>query len=147
MALDNGRVQFSGSWQDFQGTSALHAIVLSNKTPTTDGGIAKREQSEDKLENDAIRSKESETLKTVEEIEGATGAGEANAQNSDTVQPARAVVKSQASEEETRQEGRISKDVWLLYFRSCGGFIFWTVLVVFLILGAVSPAVESVWLK
>lgn len=51
------------------------------------------------------------------------------------------------NKDETRFEGRISKDVWLLYARAAGSLWYWSFLLVVLILGALSPVWENGWLK
>lgn len=50
-------------------------------------------------------------------------------------------------EEEKRAVGHIRKDIWETYIKSCGGYKYWLIFGLALLLGALSPVVENWWLK
>jgi len=133
LALDGGRVRFSGPWLKFQGSDAMNSILVANpvqETPETEKDV-------EEITTNAF----SETISQSEANIATIVNGKPPAAKKGT-QEARKLV-----EEEKRFEGRISTGVWLLYIRANGNFCFWLVLWVVLLLSSLSPVCENGWLK
>lgn len=50
-------------------------------------------------------------------------------------------------EDEKRATGRISKDIWIMYFKANGGWRFWTLFGLTFGIAMVSPLLENGWLR
>ena len=152
VALDNGRVQFQGSREDFQVSGVLSALSQSNATDPADA----------KDEAAAARSAEVPSVEEAAEdrqlgLEATTG--EPSSETSSTVAPTTnatlPVAESKPEkkarrrlvEEEKWAVGRISKDIWLTSLKACGGALYWTTFATSLVLAAASPVLENLWLK
>ncbi|KAG7448558.1 multidrug resistance-associated ABC transporter [Guyanagaster necrorhizus] len=134
IALDNGRVQFEGTREDFQKSGVIRTLVQSAFIDDKD---------------DVADDKEEEV------IEAGFGSND-ESESSSTVAPASEVTDTKAAgkkpprklvEEEKRAIGRIGKDIWLTYINACGSSIYWSVFLVVFILAALSPVAENGWLK
>ena len=134
LALDGGRVRFSGPWVKFQGSDVMDSILVSNPTQkeAPEAGNDVKEITTSVL---AESVSQSETT-VVTNVNGKPHTEKKVAQE------ARKLVK-----EEERIEGRISTDVWLLYIQANGNFYFWSVLWAVLLLSSLSPVWENGWLK
>jgi hypothetical protein len=133
LALDGGRVRFSGPWLKFQGSDAMNSILVANpaqETPETEKNV-------EKITTSAFAESISQSEANIATVVN----GKPPAAKKDT-EEARKLVK-----EEKRFEGRISTGVWLLYIRANGNFCFWLVLWVVLLLSSLSPVWENGWLK
>ncbi|KAK0203733.1 multidrug resistance-associated ABC transporter [Desarmillaria ectypa] len=134
VALDNGRVQFEGTREDFQKSGVMRSLVQSGFVDDKD---------------DAADDKEEEAIET------GFGSGD-ESESSSTVAPASEVADTKTVskkpprklvEEEKRAVGRIGKDIWLTYINACGSSIYWSVFLGVFILAALSPVAENGWLK
>ncbi|KAJ3514526.1 hypothetical protein NLJ89_g2331 [Agrocybe chaxingu] len=123
LALEGGRVQYSGSWNDFKGSSIMKTIV--NYIQTRDTTLT------DSMEDGAI-SPARDKLIDLPHPDSEHGAE---------------IKTRKPRKEENRFEGRVSKAVWLLYARSNGGLLFWLFFWIVLILGSLSPVWENGWLR
>ncbi|KAF9007916.1 ATP-binding cassette transporter [Cyathus striatus] len=134
VALDNGRVQFQGSKDDFVGSAAFKTLVQS-----TDGAGPK----DDKEEMEQLDAIEEKVLED----------GRANSETNSTVAstPVEKKIGQKAPrkliEEEKRAVGRISRDIWETYIWACGGGWFWTLFISILVVASVSPVLENGWLR
>ena len=122
VALDNGRVQFAGDYEAFQGSGVIRTLVQ-----TTDVVDSKEEDVEEILEP------ESETSSTV-----AASTPDIKVDR----KPPRKLV-----EEEKRAVGRIGHDVWKTYILACGNGWFWTFFIIVLAVASLSPVFENGWIR
>ena len=122
VALDNGRVQFAGDYEAFQGSGVIRTLVQ-----TTDAGDSKEEEVEEVLDT------ESETSSTV-----AASTPDVTVDR----KPPRKLV-----EEEKRAVGRIGRDVWKAYILACGNGWFWAIFITVLVVASLSPVFENGWIR
>lgn len=50
-------------------------------------------------------------------------------------------------DEEKRAVGRIARNIWLMYFRACGSWLFWGPFVLIFVLGSTSAIFNNGWLR
>jgi len=129
VALDNGRVQFSGNYTEFQGSGVIQSLVQTSDASAD----AKEEVLEDNKKQTRSGSETSSTVATV-----AVSASE--------VKPERKSPRKLV-EEETRAFGHISRDVWETYIWACGQGWYWTLFLAVLIVASLSPVFENGWLR
>ena len=136
-ALDNGRVVFEGSKEDFYGSGIIKTLVQSTESSV--------EEVDDK-EGKVVSEKEQEAV-LVEELDppsetSSTVAASTPASIKADKKPARKLV-----EEEKRAVGRIGRDIWETYIRACGNVWYWLLFIIFLIIASASPVLENGWLR
>lgn len=128
LALGNGHVEFCGDWESFQGSRAMEAILASSPEGSND-------EAEKVLLETTIQNPEPSQANDV-------------APNPTTKQSTFTTKQTQKqAKEETRFEGRIAKEVWLLYAKSAGSHWYWVFLMIIMMMGALSPLWENGWLK
>ena len=138
LALDSGRVRFSGPWLRFQGSDAMNSILVANAPQETpEQETLETEKNVEEITTSVFAESISQSGTSIATIVN----GKPPAAKKDT-EEARKLVK-----EEKRFEGRISTGVWLLYIRANGNFCFWLILWVVLLLSSLSPVWENGWLK
>jgi predicted secreted protein len=135
-ALDNGRVLFEGSKEDFYSSGIVKTLVQS----TDSSGEMDDKEGKVSLE------KGEETVLT-EELDppsetSSTVAPSTPASIKANKKPARKLV-----EEEKRAVGRIGRDIWETYIRACGNVWYWLLFIAFLIIASASPVLENGWLR
>ncbi|OJT13873.1 ATP-dependent bile acid permease, partial [Trametes pubescens] len=140
VALDNGRVQYSGDYDSFRSSGVLNTLVQSGATDPAD-------------------EKEETTVEKVEEIieAGETSSAPASSETSSTLaattpaelepKPEKKKAPRKLVEEEKRAVGRIGRDIWTTYLKSCGGVAYWATFIGALALAALSPVLENGWLR
>jgi hypothetical protein len=125
VALDNGRVSFSGARAEFMGSATMESLVQS-----------KTHEAEDVEDPEHIADKQnepsSETASTITTV----------AKPKDKSKGPRKLV-----EEEKRAVGRVGRDNWTYYLSAVGGTQYWLVFAVAHLLGALTPVVENAWLR
>lgn len=135
VALDNGRVMFSGDSQAFKASGVMDKLVQS------DNGESK-ESAEPEVQD-------SEIIKVVEEHDS-------QSESSSTVAPTTAdeepptekkKVPRKLIEEEKRAVGRIGREVWKCYVFACGAGWYWLLFIFSMSLAAASPVLENGWLR
>jgi ABC-type multidrug transport system ATPase subunit len=131
VALDNGRLQWSGSGQDFAGSAVMESLVQSKAAAVEDAddpeGIA----------DDKEPGADSETTSVVT----AVGTSGIKKDDGKTKAPRKLI------EEEKRAVGRVGKNVWLTYLRACGALPYWSVFVLAHVIGSLTQVVENAWLR
>ncbi|EPQ52410.1 hypothetical protein GLOTRDRAFT_26339, partial [Gloeophyllum trabeum ATCC 11539] len=143
VALDNGRVQYQGGYEDFGTSGVLSTLVQSNTADPSD----------DK-EEAAVATVEEE----IEEVEIQAQSGSQTEFNSETSSTAATNADSEVKaekkksprklvEEEKRAVGRIGKDIWATYVKACGDHWYWILFALSLLLATLSPVFENGWLK
>ncbi len=131
VALDNGRLQFQGSREDFQTSDIIKTLSQSSGADPAD-------------------EKEEAVVLAVEDI--VEQVGERSSNDSETASTAaNTVVDSPVSkpeqkkaprklvEEEKRAVGRIGKEIWATYIGAAGGPLYWSIFGASLVLAAASP--------
>lgn len=134
VALDNGRVQFEGSKEDFFSSGAAATLVQT--------GQAEEEKADKEVE--ALEVAEEQILAASAELESETSSTVASKPASVKLEkkPARKLV-----EEEKRAVGRISRDIWETYIWACGSGWYWALFISVLIVASASPVLENGWLR
>ncbi|KAF8178248.1 multidrug resistance-associated ABC transporter [Pholiota molesta] len=135
VALDNGRVQFEGSKEDFYNSGAAATLVQTGQA---------EEEKTDKEEKEALEAAEEKILSPSAVPESETSSTVASKPASVKLEkkPARKLV-----EEEKRAVGRISRDIWETYIWACGSGWYWAVFIFVLIVASASPVLENGWLR
>ncbi|KAJ7640732.1 multidrug resistance-associated ABC transporter [Mycena polygramma] len=131
VALDNGRVQFQGNRDEFQSSGVMSGLVQSTTA------------------ND-----EEQTEVAIEAIPVAQQPGEGSEDSQSTAAPSPTVNKKDKSdgprkliEEEARAIGRVARDVWLTYFKACGGIVYWSLFIFIFVIAALGPVLENGWIS
>ncbi|KDR80196.1 hypothetical protein GALMADRAFT_61920 [Galerina marginata CBS 339.88] len=138
LALESGRVQYSGPWESFQGSAIMNSILVSSHTlPESEEADATQ------IEEITDDSAPSQAQIKGPEISIAKLPASNGPSSAATTRPeARKLIK-----DEKRFQGRVSWTVWLLYARANGGLPFWAIFWFVLILSSLSSIWENGWLK
>ncbi|OSD05140.1 multidrug resistance-associated ABC transporter [Trametes coccinea BRFM310] len=143
VALDNGRVQYTGDYENFRGSGVLNTLVQSGATDPAD---EKEEPAVDKVEDiievSGEKSASRESAGETSETSSTVAPTPAESETKPVKKAPRKLV-----EEEKRAVGRISKDIWTTYLKACGGVGYWSVFILALALAALSPVLENGWLR
>ena len=132
IALDNGRVLFQGSKDDFYSSGIIKTLVQ-----------CKDASGEDDKEEDLEEAKETSAETTDPQSEtSSTLTSSAPASVKLDKKPARKLV-----EEEKRAVGRIGRTVWETYIWACGSVWYWSLFILVLIIASASPVLENGWLR
>ena len=137
LALENGRVQYSGAWKSFRGSAVMNSILVSSGSGIEHAGIVVEDEVEQIYD----------TTQPVVEAKIPPQVPQANSETEPTAPVPRSSKARKLVQEESRFEGRISLDVWTLYARACGSLWFWTLCLSVLLLSCMSPVWENGWLK
>ncbi|EIW54849.1 ATP-binding cassette transporter [Trametes versicolor FP-101664 SS1] len=139
VALDNGRVQYSGDFDSFRSSGVLSTLVQSGAADPADDN-----------ETDVEKAKEITSA-------GESSSAPASSETSSTVavatpaelepQPEKKKAPRKLVEEEKRAVGRIGKDIWTTYLKAYGGVAYWATFIGALALAALSPVFENGWLR
>ncbi|KAJ6495413.1 multidrug resistance-associated ABC transporter [Mycena sanguinolenta] len=125
VTLDNGRVLFQGGRDEFQSSGVMSGLVQS----TT--------------------AKEEEQTETA--VEDALPAIQQNGDGSESQAPPPPAKEKNSPrkliEEEARAIGRVAKDVWLTYFKACGGYGYWALFLAIFVVAALGPVLENGWVS
>jgi hypothetical protein len=132
VTLDNGRVLFQGSRDKFQGSSVMTSLVQSTTAK-------EEEQTEVVIEANPATQQTGEESKGSQSTVVATPA--ASKQEKKTDGPRKLI------EEEARAVGRVARDVWVTYFKACGGAAYWSLFVSIFIVAALGPVLENGWIS
>ncbi|KAI0355834.1 multidrug resistance-associated ABC transporter [Trametes cingulata] len=145
VALDNGRVQYSGDYENFKTSGVLNTLVQSGATdPADEKEEAAAEKVEDIIEESGDKSS---TQQESPEATSETSSTVAPTPAESEPKPAKKKAPRKLIEEEKRAVGRISKDIWATYLKACGGYGYWIVFLLAMALAAISPVLENGWLR
>lgn len=50
-------------------------------------------------------------------------------------------------EEEKRAVGRIARDIWIMYLKACGSWLYWICFTLVFLLASISPVINNGWLR
>lgn len=165
VALDNGRVIFQGDRDAFQASDVVGTLVHSG-----DDDAEEKDKDAGQATEAVMTDATSRTtfVLTGEEVGNAnlsevtvavtpTAETEPSSETSSTAFTPEGASKAdkvkdhkvprKLIEEERRAVGHIKREIWETYIRALGGWKYWSVFVVALILGALSPVLENWWLK
>ncbi|KAF9225872.1 multidrug resistance-associated ABC transporter [Gyrodon lividus] len=140
VALDNGRATFQGDCETFLASPVMGTLVHSTTGKSDAKDIAAPLVEEVDPEETAVVTPSGETEPISETSSTAFTTEEA------TPEPEKKAPRKLV-EEEKRAIGHIGRDIWETYIKACGGYRYWTIFVLALFLGALSPVVENWWLK
>lgn len=137
VALDNGRVEFEGSRDDFNKSDVIKTLVQSTHAEETSDLPEKEllEQAEER-----ILAEEPESQHTQSETSSTLASTPASVKLER--KPPRKLV-----EEEKRAVGRIGKDIWETYIIACGNVWYWVIFIAILVVASISPVLENGWLR
>jgi len=131
VALDNGRVQFHGSQDDFYKSGVIRTLIQSTQ----------HEEKNDEEEDASVESTKKQASVAEKEERSESGSTVVASVKQDK-KPARKLI-----EEEKRAVGRIGRNIWETYFWACGQVWYWVIFAVVLLLASLSPVVENSWLR
>jgi ABC-type glutathione transport system ATPase component len=134
--LDNGRVLFEGSKEDFYSSGVMKTLVQSTESS---GEV-------DDREGKVISEKEGGTV-LVEELDLPCATSSTIAPSTPASIKANKKPVRKLMEEEKRAVGRIGRDIWETYIRACGNMWYWLLFITFLIIASASPVLENGWLR
>ncbi|KAF8549145.1 P-loop containing nucleoside triphosphate hydrolase protein [Imleria badia] len=141
VALDNGHVAFQGDCDSFIASPVMATLVHAG----TGEPDEKEAQSPviEKLENQSETAEATSTeTEPISETSSTAFTTEENKSEPEKKKSPRKLI-----EEEKRAVGHIRRDIWETYIKACGGYKYWIVFALSLLLGALSPVVENWWLK
>ncbi|KAG1745260.1 P-loop containing nucleoside triphosphate hydrolase protein [Suillus lakei] len=142
VALDNGHLLFAGEREVFEASPVKGTLVQ------TMGGAGKKQGAASTSKNPSAPADHS----PVATLEQDSVEPDPTSETSSTVvNEPQANVERKAPrkvvEDEKRAVGRVSRDVWELYAKSCGAYGYWAWFLSILVLGALCPVAENWWLK
>ncbi|KAI0821920.1 multidrug resistance-associated ABC transporter [Trametes gibbosa] len=143
VALDNGRVQYSGTYEQFGSSGVLNTLVQSGAADPADD---KEETKVEKVE-EIIEAADSNTAHDSTEATSETSSTIAPTTPADTDVKPNKKAPRKLIEEEKRAVGRIGRDIWTTYLGACGGYGYWASFAVAIALAALSPVLENGWLR
>ncbi|KAG2343136.1 multidrug resistance-associated ABC transporter [Suillus weaverae] len=142
VALDNGHLLFAGEREVFEASPVKRTLVQ------TMGGAGKRQGAASTSKNTSVSAGHSTVATPVQDDMEPDPISETS---STVVNELQANVERKAPrklvEDEKRAVGRVSRDVWELYVKSCGAYRYWVWFLSILVLGALCPVAENWWLK
>ncbi|KAH6905515.1 hypothetical protein BKA70DRAFT_495907 [Coprinopsis sp. MPI-PUGE-AT-0042] len=128
VALDNGRVMYEGNREGFVSAGVIMELGQSQK--------------EDLEEKQHLVEAEDAVLAHEDRSESSSTVVAPSMQPNKEKKPPRKLV-----EEETRAVGRIHKDIWLTFFKACGGYWYWILFALSFGVASIAPVLENGWLK
>jgi ABC-type multidrug transport system fused ATPase/permease subunit len=142
VALDNGHLLFAGEREAFETSPVKGTLVQTMGSGGKKQGVATTSK------NPSVAAGDSSVAMLVQDDMEPDPISETS---STVVNEPQAHVERKAPrklvEDEKRAVGRVSRDVWELYVKSCGTRRFWAWFLFILVLGALCPVAENWWLK
>lgn len=142
VALDNGQVLFAGEREAFEASPVKGTLVQ------TMGGAGKKQGAASTSKNPSVPASHSPVSTLVQDDVEPDPISETSSTviNEPQVNLERKAPRK-VVEDEKRAVGRVSRDVWKLYVKSCGAYGYWVWFLSILVLGALCPVAENWWLK
>lgn len=141
VVLDNGRVTFQGDRDSFVASPVMGTLVHAH---TGDDGKDAPAPVVDEVE---IQHEKTEATSSAEKEPASETSSTALTSEENKPEPEKKKSPRKLIEEEKRAVGHISRDIWETYIKACGGYKYWIIFGFSLLLGALSPVIESWWLK
>ncbi|KAG8756217.1 hypothetical protein FRC12_010638 [Ceratobasidium sp. 428] len=133
VALDNGRVLFSGPQTQFADTSVAQSITYSFKV---------EDAHNDNQPPDELGEKQTD-IENLNPVADSTKNPSEQAEQTARIQKA----PRKLIEDEARAVGRVKKEIWTTYLTACGSYVYWTVFLSVMLGGAMAPALTNGWLR
>ena len=141
VALDNGRVQYTGDYAGLQSSGVLNTLIQSSGDDDKDDDKQKKvERAVEDVAEDITLRESKDTSETSSTVAAATIDGELKTEKKQKA-PRKLI------EEEKRAVGHIGKDIWMTYLTACGSYGYWILFAGALGVAALSPVFENGWLK
>ncbi|KAG9092399.1 hypothetical protein FS749_015765 [Ceratobasidium sp. UAMH 11750] len=137
VALDNGRVLFSGSQAQFASSSVMQDITYSFKAEDPNEG----KQKLNRHEGHDQKHTEVENLDPFVDTTGDLPSGQ-ELQAAPTQNAPRKLI-----EDEARAVGRVNRKIWTAYLSACGSYVYWTIFSIVMLGGALAPVLTNGWLR
>lgn len=141
VALDNGRVSFSGDHDSFKASSVMAGLVQSSEVKSGEEGDVEEERAIEEQPSKSSSSSDLQSEPGSETSSTAVSSTVADSKSTEKKSPRKLI------EEEKRAVGRIGKDIWKTYFLASGNWIYWVLFLLAFILAALSPVLENGWLR
>lgn len=141
VALDNGRVAFQGDRDPFIASPVMATLVHAN-TGEADEKDVSAPVAEVQNQDETAEATSSAETEPISETSSTALTTEENKPEPEKKKSPRKLI-----EEEKRAVGHISRDIWETYIKACGGYTYWIIFSLSLLLGALNPVVENWWLK
>ena len=132
VALDNGRVQYQGSREEFVSSGAINSLVQSTN----------QDKSGDKAEGELVEAVEEKIAPQAETDESGPHS-ESSSLATVAATPKSGKKPRKHVEEEARAVGRISREIWETYIRACGNGWYWAVFSIVSVIASLSPVLEN----
>ncbi|CAE6528569.1 unnamed protein product [Rhizoctonia solani] len=146
VALDNGRVLFTGPQSEFIGSTVMQRISHSTDINEKEKPI---EETIEEVAEVVGHSAEPSGLSV--ESDAATLVKSVSISKDKPVPDGNTTVKKTAPrkliEDEARAVGRVRWEIWQTYFKACGSFIYWAVFSIVILGGSLTPVLENGWLR
>ncbi|KAL5499202.1 hypothetical protein ACEPAH_1720 [Sanghuangporus vaninii] len=154
VALDNGRLAFSGHSENFKASGVMAGLVQSKQIGELEAKTGEEQERKEKRIEDLPSRAASSAASVVSPEDESPSDSEASStlgavSNASIPEPKAQEKKTPRKliEEEKRAVGRIGKDIWKTYFSAVGGNIYWVVFVLSILLASASPVIENGWLS
>ncbi|KAJ7126325.1 P-loop containing nucleoside triphosphate hydrolase protein [Mycena epipterygia] len=129
VALDNGRLLFSGNREAFQNSDVMKGLAQSTTAN-------EEEQTEVAIETLPAVQPKGDGADDSQSTAASSPVGNKQEKN-----PPRKLI-----EEEARAIGRVAWDVWATYIRACGGVWYWALFIIIFVVAAFGPVLENGWI-
>lgn len=142
VALDNGRVAFQGDRNSFMASPVMGTLVHAVTGDADEKDAPAPAIKEVENQNEVMEATSSAEVEPISETSSTAFTGEESKPEPEKKKSPRKLI-----EEEKRAVGHISGEIWGTYVKACGGYMYWIIFGLSLLLGALSPVVENWWLK
>ncbi|KAF7343123.1 ATP-dependent bile acid permease [Mycena venus] len=130
VALNNGRVQFQGSRQEFQSSGVMGGLMQSTSAVMQD---VQEETATNAVDIDVQATRINDAEATILALSAPAGKTEKKHSR-------------KFLEEEQRAVGRVAWSVWKTYILACGSGWYWALFALIFIAAALAPVLENGWL-
>ncbi|KAJ2182322.1 hypothetical protein GGF45_000941 [Coemansia sp. RSA 551] len=127
--LRNGRVALSGTPKELQMMGHFSTEILSLDRGSQEADKEKEDSSEGEQDTINVNDTKSEDTYNSERSQGAGGD------------------EGMLVEDEEREQGYVRPQVWFEYMRMCGGWVFWTVVVMFVFINRAAGIAQDYWVR
>ncbi len=155
VALENGRVDYSGDVSGFEKSGVMAGLVQSNARGKvvaesvegdTDAHIIEEIAAEVDGNLFSSQGLPAESARTAKDTpDSATLAASTDGEGEGPATKEKKVARK-LIDEEKRAVGRIAMPVWKTYFKANGSMLFWSGFMLCFIIAAVAPTLENAWL-
>ncbi|EJC97742.1 multidrug resistance-associated ABC transporter [Fomitiporia mediterranea MF3/22] len=141
VALDNGRISFAGTPEEFQQSGVAAGLLQSEQSENKEGN-RKRSERRTSSVGPSTPMADGKDLAV-----GATAHTKVSASEDVDTGSAEKKGPRKLVEDEKRAVGHIGKEVWKAYFCSIGNWSYWIIFILSFLLAAASPIAENGWLS